>query len=160
LAFFPGRRAGQRIDAGNPATIELDANFRPDGAARPKRQIRAVHPVIYRYGGVRLTRTDIPRSVSDVEGIMRFASYIRQLPRLPRLPAPTPTSQDIARALTEVLQNQAAIMNEIALIKNTMLSLNAQTFSAMFEVATPDQADNLFTTFLSVNASLTQALSD
>jgi hypothetical protein len=91
---------------------------------------------------------------------MRFASYIRQLPRQPRLPTPTPTSQDIARALTEVLQNQAAIMNEIALIKNTMLSLNAQTFSAMFEIATPDQADNIFATFLSVNASLTQALSD
>ena len=92
---------------------------------------------------------------------MRFASYVRQLPRQPKLPTPTLTSQDVARALTEVLQNQAAIMNEIAQIKNTMLWLNVQTFSVMVETpATPEKEALVFQSFYRVNDALTQALSD
>ena len=92
---------------------------------------------------------------------MRFAGYVRPLPRLPKLPAPKLTSQDVARALSEVLQNQAAIMDEIAQIKYAIQWLNAQTFSAMVETpATPDKEALVFQNFLRVNAALPQVLSD
>jgi hypothetical protein len=94
---------------------------------------------------------------------VRFASYIRPLPRLPRLPTPTLTSQDVARALTEVLQNQAVIMNEIAQIKSAMQWLNGQTFGAIAEVADLALHDNgafVVAKFIDVNTSLAQALSD
>jgi hypothetical protein len=94
---------------------------------------------------------------------MRFASYFRPLPRQPKLPTPTLTSQDVARALTEVLQNQATIMDEIAKIKNTMLWLNCQTFSAIAEVADlalNDDGGFVLTQVIVVNANLAKALSD
>jgi hypothetical protein len=90
---------------------------------------------------------------------MRFASFIRQLPRQPKLPNPTLTSHDVARALTEVLQNQAAIMNEIAQIKNTMIWLNGEIFGAMLEIQSTGEA-GIFNRAVQVNARLTQALSD
>ena len=90
---------------------------------------------------------------------MRFVSFIRQLPRQPKLPNPTLTSHDVARALTEVLQNQAAIMNEIALIKNTMLWLNGEIFNTMLEMQSLDEL-GIFNRAVQVNARLTQALSE
>lgn len=91
---------------------------------------------------------------------MRFASYVRPLPIQPRLPTPVLTPKDIARALSQVLENQAAIMNDIAVIKNILPWLTADTYGSIYEVALPYQKASISNEFLYVNTKLTQALSD
>jgi hypothetical protein len=88
---------------------------------------------------------------------MRLASFVRQLPRLPVLPTPTPTSADVARALSQLLQNQTAIMNDLAQIKNALPWVGAAPFEAAMDTA---PSASLFASFASFNAQITQILSD
>ena len=90
---------------------------------------------------------------------MRLASFMRPLAGTPRLPAPVLTSNDVARAFSQVLENQAAIMNDLAQIKNAMPWLVAASYEVGMEVA-PSQWSALYTSFGSMNSGLTKALSD
>ena len=89
---------------------------------------------------------------------MRFTPIVRPIPQ-PKLATPKLSSSDIARALTQVLDNQAAIMNDLAQIKNAMPWLVAASYEVGMEVA-PSQWSALYTSFGSMNSGLTKALSD
>ena len=88
---------------------------------------------------------------------MRFASFIRQLPRTPGLPSPKLTSADVAGALSQLLRTPTAIMNDLAQIKKSLPWLAAVPFEAAMDMA-PSAC--LFASFASSNAQVTQILPD
>jgi hypothetical protein len=92
---------------------------------------------------------------------MRFGSLVRQLPVQPKLPSPKLTSADTARALSQIVENQAAIMKDLAQIKNALPWLLAGSFEAAQDIS-PSQFSNraIVASFGSLNLHLTQALAD
>ena len=90
---------------------------------------------------------------------MRYAPFPQRLPLRPKLPVPKLTSIDVARALTEISQNQAAIMDEIAQIKSAIIWLNGQLSSTIIDVATQEYASGVPGTLLYVSVQLPKALS-
>jgi hypothetical protein len=86
---------------------------------------------------------------------MRFTPIVRPIPQ-PKLATPKLSSSDIARALTQVLDNQAAIMNDLAQIKNALPWLVSAPFEAAM-VSTPAQLWALQATYAQ---GVSQALSD
>jgi hypothetical protein len=89
---------------------------------------------------------------------MRFASFIRPVARAPKVSTPMLAANDVAKALNQVLENQATIMNDLARIKNALPWIAAAPFEAAMDLS-PNTAVDLFRTFGSLNSNLTQVLS-
>jgi hypothetical protein len=88
---------------------------------------------------------------------MRFAPIMPPTPRA-RVSVGKVTAADVATLLSQVLQNQAVIMNDLAQIKNALPFLAAAPFEAA-QVTSPANSIALFGSFGPLNNRLTQILS-